>query len=673
MRYDRFDPTGEASTPGSYAFLMPDGDAMSVVETYEELRTASTVMRVHTVDAVGVSHAAFYDAVEAGDLFEWRESDDCFVRYAVTEVMSDPTGAVPRKLLAVEWMTYSYGRGCSGSVATDTTAITAWGDLPNIRSSDVTSFVRHGPYLTSPSDWRSWASVREPSTVHWPPGASGSGEIPVARLGVGTRDLAEARRLLPYWSDPVLPEGWTFRYAESGTDSSPTIGHCATYSHDGEYLGVEVCIRYKERRPQYQPATRGGSLVWETLVVDGRAALVRYSPQGPVHDPNRSIIVLVFDAETGIEYQVWGYMSALRGSDPAAAIAIARSLLPDPREPSSPVLRYDRFDPTGEASKPGSYAFLMPDGDTTRVVETYEELRTESTVMRVHTVDADGVSHAAVYDGVGVGDLFEWRESDDCFVRYQVTEVMPDPSGTVPRKLLAVEWMTYAFTGCSGAVNASAVVSVKLGPLPHLGGTDITAPVVHGVYQIVPVGWTGATKASVRSERSTSYPPEVGTADITVARTMRYWRDPAVPEGWVFYGAAGGGDELQPVDGYCASWVAATGGRGFKVCGKKGHRIWFGVGEGSWHGGNSVFETRVVAGRPASVIYSTTDPFFPLQMRVYDPATDVEYTIWGYDQSVRGGQVDAVIAIAEGMFAEQPPTLPAVPALGQSRVTGARP
>ena len=217
------------------------------------------------------------------------------------------------------------------------------------------------------------------------------------------------------------------------------------------------------------------------------------------------------------------------------------------------------------------------------------------------------------------------------------------------------------------------MVSVKLGPLPHLGGTDITAPVVHGVYQIVPVGWTGATKASVRSERSTSYPPEVGTADITVARTMRYWRDPAVPEGWVFYGAAGGGDELQPVDGYCASWVAATGGRGFKVCGKKGHRIWFGVGEGSWHGGNSVFETRVVAGRPASVIYSTTDPFFPLQMRVYDPATDVEYTIWGYDQSVRGGQVDAVIAIAEGMFAEQPPTLPAVPALGQSRVTGARP
>ena len=343
--------------------------------------------------------------------------------------------------------------------------------------------------------------------------------------------------------------------------------------------------------------------------------------------------------------------SATPSATPQPTLSATPSATPTP-EPSGPVMRYDRFDPSGEASTPGSYAFLMPDGDATRAVETYEELRTETTVMRVHTTDANGVSHAAFYDAVEAGDLFEWHESDDCFVRYTVTEVMPDPGGAEPRKLLAVEWMTYAFTGCSGSVNASASVSVKLGPLPHLGGTDITAPVVHGVYQIVPVGWTGATKASVRSERSTSYPPEVGTADITVARTMRYWRDPAVPAGWVFYGAAGGGDELQAVDGYCASWVTETGDPGFDVCGKKGHRIWFGVGEGSWHNGASRFETRVVAGRPASVIYSVGDAYFPLAIRVYDPATDVEYTIWGEHRSVLGWQVDALIAIAEGMFAE---------------------
>ena len=227
-----------------------------------------------------------------------------------------------------------------------------------------------------------------------------------------------------------------------------------------------------------------------------------------------------------------------------------------------------------------------------------------------------------------MGDLFEWREAEDCFVRYTVNGVTAGAS----TRDFAVKWMTYAFTGCSGAIATDATVSVKFGPLPNLGGTGITAPVVHGVYQIVPVGWTGATKAAVRSERSTSYPPERLTGDISVARQMRYWRDPTVPERWVFSYADEGGNDVQPVDGYCARWVTPTGDRGFQVCGKRGHRIWFGDGEGSWHGGNSLFETRVVAGRPATVIYSKTDPIFPLQMHVYDAATDVEYTIHGYDQ-----------------------------------------
>ena len=61
--------------------------------------------------------------------------------------------------------------------------------------------------------------------------------------------------------------------------------------------------------------------------------------------------------------------------------------------------------------------------------------------------DADGVSRAAFLDTVEAGDLFEWRQAEDCFVRYKVTEVQAGPdSGTVPRKLLGVEWMTYART-----------------------------------------------------------------------------------------------------------------------------------------------------------------------------------------------------------------------------------
>ena len=321
---------------------------------------------------------------------------------------------------------------------------------------------------------------------------------------------------------------------------------------------------------------------------------------------------------------------------------------PTPSEPPT-TFRYNTYDTTGAVTTHGSYAFLEDPADTASAVTTYEALRDgTTTALRIHATDADGVSRAAFLDTVEVGDLFEWYEADDCFVRYTVNGVTAGAS----TRDFAVKWMTYAFTGCSGAIATDATVSVKFGPLPNLGGTGITAPVVHGVYQIVPVGWTGATKATVRSERSASYPPERWTGDINVARQMRYWRDPAVPEGWVFSFAAEGGNDLEAQDGYCATWVTPTGDRsfptghrGFKVCGDKGSRIWFSVGEGAWHGGNSVFETRVVAGRPAAAIYSKTDSIFPLQMLVYDAATDVEYKIYGYDQSVRGNQVDAVIAI----------------------------
>ena len=56
-----------------------------------------------------------------------------------------------------------------------------------------------------------------------------------------------------------------------------------------------------------------------------------------------------------------------------------------------------------------------------------------------------------------MGDLFEWRQAEDCWVRYKVTSVLPDPSGY--EQGFGVEWMTYAFTGCSGAVSAHAVAS----------------------------------------------------------------------------------------------------------------------------------------------------------------------------------------------------------------------
>ena len=110
-----------------------------------------------------------------------------------------------------------------------------------------------------------------------------------------------------------------------------------------------------------------------------------------------------------------------------------------------------------------------------------------ATALRIHATDADGVSRAAFLDTVEAGDLFEWREAGDCFVRYKVTELLPDPSGT-PRRLPGVEWMTYAFTGCSGTVSAEAAASLVFGELPDLSGASLTAPVIHGMFQLAPEG-----------------------------------------------------------------------------------------------------------------------------------------------------------------------------------------
>ena len=246
-------------------------------------------------------------------------------------------------------------------------------------------------------------------------------------------------------------------------------------------------------------------------------------------------------------------------------------------ETTSP--RYNAYDTTGEVTEAGSYAFLSDAADTTSAVTTYEGLRDgTTTALLIHTSDAYGASQAALYDTVAAGDLVEWHEADDCFVRYRVTEVKPDPTGVMPRKLLAVEWMTYAFTGCSGAVSANAVATVDWGDLPDLGGAGLTAPVVHGIYQLLPAGWTGAIQEpELHLSATTSYGNPIGTENIADARTLPYWRDPEVPAGWAFGWASSGGLS-DPDYGYCATYLTEPrpsplhGGelrriRGVEVCG----------------------------------------------------------------------------------------------------------
>ena len=128
--YDTYDLSGAVAEPGHYVFLEDPADTSTAVTTYEGLRDGTaTALLIHTHDTHGVSQVARYDAVEPGDLVEWKQAADCFVRYAVTSAPAPAAGAVTRAF-GVAWMTYAF-TGCSSAIATATTAVSVtWGGDP---------------------------------------------------------------------------------------------------------------------------------------------------------------------------------------------------------------------------------------------------------------------------------------------------------------------------------------------------------------------------------------------------------------------------------------------------------------------------------------------------------------------------------------------------------------
>ena len=343
------------------------------------------------------------------------------------------------------------------------------------------------------------------------------------------------------WREPTLPAVGASAFAYTGPEGAD--GVIAEYVDADGVLAIAMGVTDAITIGQTM-----GSLTYdhtiltiETRIIDGHPAVVIYSL---VENALHGTRVTIYDETTGLAYGVDGYHPTLRGTNIDATIAIARSLFEPPNAPAA--FAYTTYDPTGQATTPGSYAFL---DDAGAVVTTYEGLRDGTTTgLRVHTSDAYGQSQAGVYDAVAVGDLFEWWEADDCFVRYTVTEVQADPVGTSPRKEFAVEWMTYAFTGCSGALSPTTPAILQWGPLPALGGTSLTAPVIHGIYQLVPEDWTGAAETG-QLHHPPGVPPgpfmgghQTDTRDLTEARAHPYWREPdGLPAGETFQIAVTGG------------------------------------------------------------------------------------------------------------------------------------
>ena len=324
FRYDTFDPTGAAAAPGSYAFLMPDGQARSVVTTYEQLRTESTVMRVNVKDEHGASGATFYGAVAAGDRFELREASDCWTRYHVTNVTA-PAGTY--REFAIRPYAYAY-EGCSGAIAASAAVDYAWNPAPPSKP-DFTTLIRFGPWILDPGHWpggRFPNPVREPSA---PGGRSSggwnnySGDDPVG-------DLAAIKRH-PLWSEPDLPEDWRLYRAFTGNEGQYSF--CASYTPPEGGYGVTICIGYLDELPVHSGVSTTpdrdtvGKTIYELRIVDGHPVKLIYSPPGTSYAA--SPYVEIYDEETGIYYGAYAYDAALKRQGADGVLAIARSLLPE--------------------------------------------------------------------------------------------------------------------------------------------------------------------------------------------------------------------------------------------------------------------------------------------------------------------------------------------------------
>ena len=303
---------------------------------------------------------------------------------------------------------------------------------------------------------------------------------------------------------------------------------------------------------------------------------------------------------------------------------------------------------TGSVTADGDYAFLTDPHDLTSAITTYEGLRAglregNRIGLVLHQNDISGASQAAFYAQVEAGDLFEWHQASDCFVRYPVTEVKDDPAGDPPRKLLAVKVMTYAFTGCSGPIGTTGTRTITWSPA-NLRSPDMTIPIRHGPWQLMPHGWTGSREDPVLVQ-ATPFPE---SADLSVVRQHRLWREPTVPAGWRLQEAFAGIDGM---DGVILSYVNADGYLALDVAIRQLGLIGRSQSSTTVDHQRLTVEARIIDGHPAVVEYSpTSDRTYSTRVKIFDETTGIKYIGAGFDLSLRGGNIDGLIAIVRSLY-----------------------
>lgn len=134
----------------------------------------------------------------------------------------------------------------------------------------------------------------------------------------------------------------------------------------------------------------------------------------------------------------------------------------------------------GPVAVAGSYAFLSDAGDLQS--RSAPRPSTDSEALLIHQSDAGGSSRVAFYAEIVAGDTFDWvLEGDDCYTRFTVTEVLPDPTGSPPRKLFAIELRHVVGLKCVGPQLTDEIqpVQFRWKPPPWRVGPD-------GIRQMLP-------------------------------------------------------------------------------------------------------------------------------------------------------------------------------------------
>ena len=339
-----------------------------------------------------------------------------------------------------------------------------------------------------------------------------------------------------------------------------------------------------------------------------------------------------------------------------AAASAAVTVQDDDPLPTA-TINYDTYDTTGAVTAPGSYAFLTDTGSVT----TYEQLRTESSTLRLNTTDANGASRSAFYRGVEPGDRFELREDSDCWTRYHVTEARTQ---TGAYREFAVRPYAYAYEGCSGAIAARAAGAYTWSPSPP-SKPDFTTLIRFGPWILDPGGWPGGRIPNPIPEPSAPGGRTIGgwhnysgndpVGDLEAAKRHPLWSEPDLPDDWRLYSVLTG---IEGQYAYCASYTPPEGGYGVTVC--IGYLDELPVHSGVSTTvdpdpvGKTLYELRIVDGHPAKLIYSPPGTPYAASpyVHIYDVETGIRYGAIAYDAALTRQGAEGVLAIARSLYLE---------------------